>query len=97
MPTIRSGTNAIFSGMFSPPLVALRTSPKGRSISVQRRRVSLPGIPCSSTAGFLLGFKGLGGTRVQEFLQRHPELLEYDLSRPLGPAAHIRDKDTAKQ
>ena len=47
--------------------------------------------------GFLLGFKGLGGTRVQEFLQRHPELLEYDLSRPLGPAAHIRDKDAAEQ
>lgn len=47
--------------------------------------------------GFLLGFKGLGGTRVQEFLQRHPELLEYDLSRPLGPAARIRDEDDAKQ
>lgn len=47
--------------------------------------------------GFLIGFKGLGGTRVQEFLRRHPDLLDYDLSRPLGPAAHIRDKDTAKQ
>ena len=46
--------------------------------------------------GFLLGFKGLGGTRVQEFLQRHPELLEYDLSRPLGPAARRRDEDTKK-
>ena len=47
--------------------------------------------------GFLLGFKGLGGTRAQEFLQRHPELMEYDLSRPLGPAARVRDQDTAKQ
>lgn len=47
--------------------------------------------------GFLLGFKGLGGTRVQEFLRRHPELLEHDLSRPLGPAAHMRDEDTEKQ
>lgn len=47
--------------------------------------------------GFLLGFKGLGGTRVQEFLQRHPELLEYDLSRPLGPAAQKRDSDGATQ
>ena len=37
--------------------------------------------------GFLLGFKGLGGTRAQEFLQRHPELMDYDLSRPLGPGA----------
>lgn len=47
--------------------------------------------------GFLLGFKGLGGTRVQEFLRRHPELLEYDLSRPLGPAARMRDEDTEDQ
>ncbi len=44
--------------------------------------------------GFLLGFKGLGGTRVQEFLQRHPDLLGYDLSRPLGPAALIEDDDS---
>ena len=47
--------------------------------------------------GFLLGFKGMGGTRVQEFLQRHPELLKDDLSRPLGPAAQKRVKDAAKQ
>ena len=47
--------------------------------------------------GFLLGFKGLGGTRVQEFLQRHPELLKDDLSRPLGPAAQKRVRDAAKQ
>lgn len=46
--------------------------------------------------GFLLGFKGMGGTRVQEFLRRHPEFLEHDLSRPLGPAAHIREKDSAE-
>ena len=37
--------------------------------------------------GFLLGFKGLGGTRAQEFLQRHPDYMEYDLARPLGPGA----------
>lgn len=37
--------------------------------------------------GFLLGFKGLGGTRAQEFLQRHPDYMDYDLARPLGPGA----------
>jgi NAD(P)-dependent dehydrogenase (short-subunit alcohol dehydrogenase family) len=45
--------------------------------------------------GFLIGFKGLGGTRVQEFLRRHPDFLEHDLSRPLGPAARLPDEEVA--